>query len=598
MRNKFGLMRGEKGQILIWVVALMMLAALVIPPFIASAYSGLHTSAVRQEKMQELYAADSGIEDALMWIQSEWNNVTITKPGNPPPTFPPGNSSTASPATYTLSDAAGNPKLINNCQVDVKLERDVENYPYGNYTYFVYATATNKDKGGQVKVRVHASPAGPFTTWSLKTLDPVSKPQGNVSNNPFSYAMGSLGYGSEVNLKQDDITGDVFVRGSVNLVGGQNVVRGNIYSVGDLTLYQQSYVTGNASVTGNLLLEEGSYIEGNAWGNQSITIDSANGIWGDAYAQTDVNVNTGSLGGSAWADHNVNVSSVINQSAFANNDINVPGGEIEGEAYYWISWNISGGGSVGNPSGIPSPLNNKVQVPQPIMPQIGDASGPAEAAAQTYSGNATSTENPITPTTKVQGVPTLIISGSGNSLGPVYINGSLLVKNNAELTLTGTVYVKGSITLGNGAVVTTGNSSPIPNSTPKVLVAEGSISIASNIVAQPDQAMPLIMSVYGSIECWNNSVINAALYAPNGTVWVHNGAYVYGAIVAQQITPIKDTGQTKQTTVVYNPAVQNIPGLPYATIEGPGDPEWEYPTEMVPTTHPVGVYVDSYIVLE
>jgi hypothetical protein len=45
------------------------------------------------------------------------------------------------------------------------------------------------------------------------------------------------------------------------------------------------------------------------------------------------------------------------------------------------------------------------------------------------------------------------ISGINNSLGPIKINGDLIVGNNAELRLTGTIWVNGNITIDNGAKV-------------------------------------------------------------------------------------------------------------------------------------------------
>jgi predicted acyltransferase (DUF342 family) len=575
MRNKSGLMRDEKGQVLIWVIALMVLAALIIPPFVASAYSGLHTSSVQQEKMQEFYAADTGIEDALQWIISEGNNITITKPGDL--TLPAGNStpeSPAEPALYTLSDP------VNNCTVVVEVQRD-ESYPLGNYTYFVYATATNQDNGGHVKVRVHVSPTGNWTTWSKQEGPPHQIGQEGSSNNPFSYAMGSLHYSSEVDLKQSDVTGDVYVNGPLNLIGGKNIVNGSVYSVGDLTLNEGSMVTGNVSVTGNLLLEETSIIGENAWGNKSITVNTRNFIGGDAYAQTDINVASGSIHGTAWANNNINVTGTINQSAYSNNDINGTGA-IEGWAYYLYTLQPSV--HVGNSAKLTVP----VIVEQPLMPQIGP---PPTNPQGVYLGNATGPGS-----TQINGDVT-IKNNESKSYGPCLINGNLDVKG--TLTITGTVYVMGTITLENSAVVTTGNTNP-PNDTPKVLVGVGAVSIYGNVVAQVDQAMPLIMSVNSNITCWNNSVINAALYAPNGIVWVHNGAKVYGAIVAQQITNIKDTGSNaqKQSTIVYNEAVKNIPGLPYATIEEPGGSQTEPTEQDVPNTQPFGVHVDSYIVLE
>jgi cytoskeletal protein CcmA (bactofilin family) len=585
MRKKTGFMTGEKGQILIWVIALMILAALVIPPFVAMAYSNLHTSSVRQERMQELYAADTGIEDALNWIISEGNNITITKPSNP--TLPAGNWSDESTAEYTLDDT------INNCQVDITVARDLRP-GRGNYTYCVYATATNKDNRAHVTVQVYVSPTGDWTSWSTQEGPQVPKPQGNVSNNPFSYSMGSLQDASVLNLKQGDVTGDVYANGPLNLLGGNNIIDGNVYSVGDLRLEEAGVITGNASATGNIYLYNTSSIGENAWGNQSITVGSTGGIGmsakgGNAYAQTNIVVSSGYINGSAWANHDVNVGNVagtIKQSAFANNNINVlPGGKILGWAEYLNSLtpNPPLAGSVGNYS----KLSQAVLVPEPIMPQFSSASEAAAKAQATYYGNATSTGNITTDNVTIK-------SNQSKYLGPCVIN-SLDVKG--TLTLTGTVYVKGTITLENNAVVTTGSTTP---STPAVLVAEGDINIDSNIVAQPDQAMPLLMSVYGNIYVGSNADIYGALYAPapapNGVVYIKNGAYVDGAIVAQQI--VGTGGAAKQYNVVYNPIVQNIPGLPYATIPVQEPPAWEPTEEDVSSTQPFGVNVDSYIVIE
>jgi predicted acyltransferase (DUF342 family) len=583
MRNKSGLMRDEKGQILIWVIALMMLAALIIPPFLASAYAGVHTSKVRQERMQELYAADTGIEDALNWIRNDGN---FSKPDLYDPygnsTFPPGNSSTAESAEYILSDwsDATNlwiPKLVNNCEVKVKVERDVSDYPEGNYTYFVYSTATNQDTGTHVTVRVHCTEEWTVVSWT--TPDPILIKEGGVSNNPFSYAIGSLQGGAVLNSKQGVIEGDVYVNGAVNLIGGQNIINGNVYSVGDLRLQQQSAIKGNASVSGNIFLEEASIIEQNAWGNKSITLSGKNGIWGNASAQTDINVNSGSINGFAKANHDVNVSSVINQSAWANHDINVNGGKIEGWAYYLNSLNISKGGSVGNSSDLGDYPDDAVYVRQPILPQVEAPLDPDAA----YWGNASTGPTLPSQTIKAKGSPV--------SLGPCVVNGSLQVENNGKLILTGTVYVLGTINLAPGGNIST--SIP-PPTTPAALVATGNITLKSNILVQPGQVMPLIMSVNGDITCWTNCEIWAALYAPNGSVYLKNGSYVNGAVVAQRIAP--EQGQQSQYTIVYNEAVTDIPGLPYADIPVEEEDEWYQPPD-VPNETP-GVSVDSYIVLK
>ena len=590
MRNKSGLMKDEKGQILIWVIALMMLAALVIPPFVASAWSGVHTSQVRQERMQELYAADTGIEDALKWIVS---NGEIQRPDLNDPngnsTFPPGNSTDAEPAEYRLSDWSDAtlqwiPRLVNNCWVDIRVERDVSE-PLGNYTYFVYSNATNQDTGTNVKVQVHCTVEEGTIPGAYVCGDWYIKNPNCVIENPFYYAIGSLSGGAVLNSKQGDIEGDIFVNGTTNLIGGKNTVNGNVYSLGDLTLEEASVIKENAYVKGDIFMYNSARIEQNAVGNKSITLSGSNGIWGNAYAQIDINVDSGYINGNASANHDVNVSSVIYQSAFANNDINVNGGRIEGWAKYLNSLNISGGGFVGNSEQLAQP----VFVPQPILPQIAPAQNPDAA----YWGNASTYGDTLGPQT-IQGKDPV-------SLGPCVVDGDLEVKNNAKLILTGTVYVKGTVTLAPGGNISTVSGTP---ETPVALVATGDITLKSNIIVQAGEVLPLIMSVNGSITCWAGCTIEAALYAPGasgppgGRIFLKNGCYVNGAVVAQQVAP--EQGKEAKYTIVYNEAVLDIQGLPYATIEEPCEPEWtrdcsQEPDTQIPTPW---VDVDSYIVLE
>lgn len=64
------LVKNEKGQTLIIVVLLMLVAALVIAPMLSHVSSGLKSGVeVFEEKMYGQYAADSGVEDALYRIQ-------------------------------------------------------------------------------------------------------------------------------------------------------------------------------------------------------------------------------------------------------------------------------------------------------------------------------------------------------------------------------------------------------------------------------------------------------------------------------------------------------------------------------------------------
>lgn len=65
------LMSGERGQVLIMVLAMMLVSALIIAPMLSHVGSGIKTGKeVYEERMKLFYAADAGVEDALWYLQS------------------------------------------------------------------------------------------------------------------------------------------------------------------------------------------------------------------------------------------------------------------------------------------------------------------------------------------------------------------------------------------------------------------------------------------------------------------------------------------------------------------------------------------------
>ena len=576
MRNRCSFGKSESGQILVWVVGVMVLAALIIVPLLLSAFGGLRTSTIRQERMQELYAADTGIEDALNWIFNQGDLTRLKGDGNNM-TFPQIGGDFSYPL---LSN-------INDCNVSIIGNRT------GNWTYTVISTGTNLDKGTHVKVQVKVKVQPLTVGGELITQPPVYIYPQPPPGGPFSYAIASLGDGQQfVGSAGGTIDGDIFINGNFKTSppgGGATLVTGNLYCDGDMTLDLSSHVMGNASATGNIVLLATSIIDGNAWANTYISQASQNYIGKDAYAQTYINASKGSINGSAWATGNITVSSAIHQSAFANHDINVPGGTIDGWAYYMDNLNITGGGYVGNSL----KLNQAAYVPPAVMPSIQENPDPGAV----YLGNATDTSKgggTYTGSITVSGTKSVSTSGlvSKDNGGPVYINGNLKFSNNAVLWLEGTVYVSGSVdmTANNCQVLAKPGTA-----TPAVLVANGDITIKNNTVATPDVNMPLIMSVNGNINCSNNDYVVGALYAPNGTITLMNNTRVDGAVVAKNIVT------NNNYSVTYNPIVQNIPGLPAGT--GPGPQPSPVPSPVPPVygptiTVPTGVYVISYVVLE
>ena len=69
MKTAFNkLMRNEKGQALPIVLVLLLLGGLITAPLLGYMGTGLIAGRVHEDRMEELYAADAGVEDALWRI--------------------------------------------------------------------------------------------------------------------------------------------------------------------------------------------------------------------------------------------------------------------------------------------------------------------------------------------------------------------------------------------------------------------------------------------------------------------------------------------------------------------------------------------------
>src|SRR4030042_3288535 len=82
MKKKFNLMQGEGGQIFIFSIIIMMMAALIIPPILGLTYSSGQTVNIRKERMQVLYTADTGIQDALYTLDNLGNGTSLKVPAD------------------------------------------------------------------------------------------------------------------------------------------------------------------------------------------------------------------------------------------------------------------------------------------------------------------------------------------------------------------------------------------------------------------------------------------------------------------------------------------------------------------------------------
>jgi hypothetical protein len=84
--NKHKMLRNEKGQALVLVLILLLIGSLILTPLLAFMGTGLKAGMTHEEKMDELYAADSGISDGFWQIkrdQMDTRFASYTPPYDP-----------------------------------------------------------------------------------------------------------------------------------------------------------------------------------------------------------------------------------------------------------------------------------------------------------------------------------------------------------------------------------------------------------------------------------------------------------------------------------------------------------------------------------
>ena len=135
-----------------------------------------------------------------------------------------------------------------------------------------------------------------------------------------------------------------------------------------------------------------------------------------------------------------------------------------------------------------------------------------------------------------------------------YIQGNLTIWTNSYVRLTSTIYVTGTIEMKPGSQL---------DGTENIL-AEGDIDITGG--GYTSTLIPVLISKDGNILCKGGgsgkSIINAVVYAPNGSVTIQAGALLYGAVGGNIVN-------ITNSTVTYAAELhgrQDLPGGELATI--------------------------------
>jgi len=193
------IIRGEKGQSLIAVLILLLLGGLVTAPVLSLVTTGVDTNAVYEDDMNELYAADGGIEDAI-------RNIIAGAEGLPSESDPI--------VSYQID--------VNDKNVDVTITY------IDDTTYRITSTATTDEE-------------------SSTTIE--------------SYLTSSGGSGIFDNAITA-LNGDITLGGNARVISSPTSGEGDIFANGDINLSGNARVEGDGTATGEIDLSGNSQIEG------------------------------------------------------------------------------------------------------------------------------------------------------------------------------------------------------------------------------------------------------------------------------------------------------------------------------------------------
>ncbi len=262
--------REQKGQALVAVLILLLLGGLVAAPVLEFVGTGVDTNAVYEEDMNELYAADGGIEDAIRQIIADAEEL----PGDGEPAW-----------SYQIAD-------INGKEVDIIITY------VDDTTYRITSTATTDEESSTtIESYLISSDGISIFDNAITSLNGDITLSGNseVTSSPTSgegniFANGEIYLGGNARIRGDGTaTLDIHLSGNAQIEGDETegaapltppeidsatyleeAELGGIHS-GNLSISGNGYydlgplhITGNLSISGNYIvrLEGTVYVDG------------------------------------------------------------------------------------------------------------------------------------------------------------------------------------------------------------------------------------------------------------------------------------------------------------------------------------------------
>jgi hypothetical protein len=301
---RHGMMNQSGQSILVMVLVLLVVGALMMGPLLGFMSTGLKSGQMHESRLQEFYAADSGVEDGIRWLMGgretegwhwTWNEEGFWQR-----------------ETYSMNDR----------DVYVTVEALA-----ANDTYAINSIATSADGSTTVLCTAwvitwfygdaefdnqNPPPSGKVHVDGDVTLE------GNIQFTGTLTASGDVTSMNNVNVTGSfNIMGDVILENSAELTG-------TLCCGGNITLGNNCAITGEIRVYGDdctiTLAQPESSIAANIWADGNLTIDIQIGststeIVGDIYAPDgDVSIyltkNNSEMQGDIWASRSIEVSGI------------------------------------------------------------------------------------------------------------------------------------------------------------------------------------------------------------------------------------------------------------------------------------------------
>jgi len=158
-RKNVKLRKDEAGYALMWVLVVLILAAIILVPLLVLMTAGLTSSHAHEERMLRFYAADAGVEAAIRQLVN--------------------GSETVNPNPFPLNDSGVEVSIVH----------------VGGTAYRITSTATDNNDGKTTVIKCEVS----ATTWDF--FDNAITSRGNVTLQPGGTVNGTVQYNGTLDNK-------------------------------------------------------------------------------------------------------------------------------------------------------------------------------------------------------------------------------------------------------------------------------------------------------------------------------------------------------------------------------------------------------------